>query len=240
MTPYYNTLPAAVQKNLAPLLPVMRQAANANGIPVDLLISIAAKESGGRNVEGDKKLKQTAKGIYQIRDAKFWTGGVDPRDSVAATPALAQRLASVYAECGGDAACVHFKYMSGQNRKYDPATVARISAKQSHVMPRLQDVAKAFGGPEWLSAGAKPTKQNAQPTSSPARQALAMTPPPPPVTYSDPYAALLGGAQDVPPPEAQQSFTGQIADIFGSTGAPAASGVKSAPYHNMFGLANNE
>lgn len=157
-TAYYQSLPKAVQKRLDPLLPVMQRAASDNGIPVDLLISIAVRETGVQDVIGDKHMKMPAKGIYQVRDAGYWTGGVDPRNTEKATPELAKTLSKVYAGCNGDMACVHFKYVAGQNRKYDEATVNAVASKHSHIKPRLQHITDNFGGPAWLG-GSSTTKR---------------------------------------------------------------------------------
>lgn len=144
-TAYFQSLPERVRANLSPYIGVMQEAAQRNKIPVDLLISIAAKESGGVNAVGDKSQKDKAYGIYQVRYKDYWLGGADPTDTTAATGGLAKRLRSVLDDCNGDPACVHFKYMSGPGQGYTPANVQRISRKFPHVAPRLAEVHDALG-----------------------------------------------------------------------------------------------
>jgi hypothetical protein len=174
-TAYFNSLPKKVQANLAPYLGVMQAAAQRNKIPVDLLISIAAKESGGVNTVGDKSLKDKAYGIYQVRHKDYWLGGADPTDTPAATDGLAKRLGSVLDDCNGDPACVHFKYMSGPGQAYTPENVRRISSKFPHVAPRLAEVHDALGLNGAVITTRDPTaqvvpvvQQPPQPTVAPA------------------------------------------------------------------------
>lgn len=141
MTPYYDKLPAATKKRLEPYLPLMAQSASENGLPLDVILSIAVKESGGNPKAINRGTgRQPARGMYQVVDEGPWLGGVDPFDTEKATPALAKTLKKVYDKCGGDTACVHYKYMAGMGAKYTPEAVAAKSKKFSYVGPRINEM----------------------------------------------------------------------------------------------------
>lgn len=170
MATQFERLPKTVQDRLRPLLPVMQQAEAANGLPPGTLLTLAAEESAGNvSAVGDVGAKGgPAIGLYQVRDRKYWLGGADPADPVAATKALAPRLKNLLDSCNGDPACLHFKYMAGQNAAYTPENVAARSKAFPHVASRLARVGgtageatRALSGqaridamPAWSDAGA--------------------------------------------------------------------------------------
>lgn len=199
MTPYFNTLPPEVQARLRPLLPTMQQAAQANGIPVDLIMSIAVKESQGKaDIIGDKHLKRKAYGLYQVRYPKEWLGNADPMNPTAATTAIAPSLARIYKDCDNDPACVHFKFNAGQGQAYTPENVKRITDKFPHVRERLDSISKSFG-----------SKAAPLPPKSPAEKLAPYptTPATPPTFDFGPAAQLWDAPQPMPEPTyAQQQY----------------------------------
>lgn len=139
-TAYFQRQPKIIQDRLTPLLPVLEKASRANNIPLDLLLSVAIEESAGRqDLVGDTDQANPAIGMWQARDKK-WTGGADPRDAAASAPGIAKNLSKLYAECGNDPACVHFRYMSGPNRDYTPEGQAKHAAKFPHLASRMERV----------------------------------------------------------------------------------------------------
>ena len=162
-TAYFQRQPKIIQDRLRPLLPAIEKAARANNVPLDLMLSIAVEESAGRqDLVGDSNLDKPAIGLWQARD-RAWTGGADPRDAAASAPGIAKNLSQLYAECGNDPSCVHFRYMSGPNRDYTPGGQAKHAAKFPHLASRMERV----------------------------RQQL--TPKPEPIPPAAPAATLLGG-----------------------------------------------
>jgi hypothetical protein len=215
MTPYYESLPPVVKERLRPQLAVMQQAARANGIPVDSLISLAVKESGGRaDIVGDRTLAQPAYGLYQVRDAQSWLGGADPLDPAAATQGLAPRVKKLLDECKGDMACLHFKFNAGPGQPYTPENVARVSKNFPHVDARLKSIQASFGGAPMALKGAQVT--------------------PTPVFMNQ---GVWGQeAMQATPEDDTQAFD-QLAASLVSTGADTGGRVKSKkPTTSLFGL----
>lgn len=231
MTPYYESLPPTVKDRLRPLLPVMQQAARAQGIPVDSLLSLAVKESGGRaDIVGDRNLARPAQGLYQVRYPQEWLGGADPMDPAAATQGLAPRVKKLLDECNGDMACLHFKFNAGPKQPYTPENVARISKQFPHVDARLKSIQASFAD------GAGPV-QVAQAQRVPAAAPL---PPQAPWLGLTPQPALantMAAMWDTPQQEPDSDFFDQLAASLVSTGADTGGRVKSKkPTTSLFGL----
>ena len=226
MTPYYESLPPVVKERLRPLLPVMQQAARAQGIPVDSLISLAVAESGGRaDIVGDRNLARPAKGLYQVRYPQEWLGGADPMDPAAATQGLAPRVKKLLDECKGDMACLHFKFNAGPGQAYTPENVARISKKFPHVDSRLKGIQAAFAN------GTGPV-QAAQAQPAPAAQTALLGLAPQPV-----MASPMAASWDLPQQEPDSDFFDQLAASMVDTGADTGGRVKSKkPTTSLFGL----
>jgi hypothetical protein len=234
MTPYYESLPPVVKERLRPLLPVMQQAARAQGIPVDSLISLAVKESGGRaDSVGDRELARPAKGLYQVRYPQEWLGGADPMDPAAATQGLAPRVKKLLDECKGDMACLHFKFNAGPGQAYTPENVARISKKFPHVDSRLKSIQASFATDPGAVAQAQPQPQPQLTPAAPLppqTTLLGLTPQP---AAANPMAA----SWDIPQQEPDSDFFDQLAASMVSTGADTGGRVKSKkPTTSLFGL----
>lgn len=232
MTPYYESLPPTVKERLRPQLAVMQQAARANGIPVDSLISLAVKESGGRaDIVGDRTLARPAYGLYQVRYPQEWLGGADPMDPSAATRGLAPRVKKLMDECKGDMACVHFKFNAGAGQPYTPENVARVSKKFPHVDARLKSIQASFAngtGPVQVAQAQRVPTAAPLPPQAPW---LGLTPQP---ALASTMAAVWAQPQ---PQEPDLDFFDQLAASLTDAGADTGGGVKSKkPTTSLFGL----
>lgn len=244
VTPYFASLPRSVQERVRSngLYEGIRAAtANSRKGMDDILMSLAVKESGGRmELIGDKHLKRPAIGGFQIRYGEEWAPGADLFDPHQTAAALLPKINQLYDECGGDVACVHFKYNAGPRQPYTPENVARVSKRFPHVDARLKSIQASFAQPAPAQAAA-PVQAQGHPMGMQGTAPMPMPPPAPTQALGMGLPSgldnMVNASWTLPDPSSQPSLLSQLGPLLRGTGADQGGGVKSKkPTTSLFGL----